>query len=517
MPRVPGGIYTAAVLSAVLAVGAAPPSPLPLLTIVALAPLAAALASLTPDRAGRLRALRAGALHGAVQWGLLLLWVPRAGLRVGAWVVPGWIAMVGSLAILAALAAAAFHHLSTRARWPLWAAAGIAWGGVEWVRASGLGPMSFPWMGMALPLVGIPSLAQGAAVVGEIGLALMVAACGGWVAQALRAPRERGLRALVGVAAVVLLTSAAGAVRMAVVAPEPVARVLLVQPAVPLEVKRGDPAVALTASLEAVEAALPPPAPPVAPPVGGALVVLPETAVPTRLDGDGVGALRERVAGWALRMGAPIAVGAWAEGPGRGGNAVFVAGGDPEAEWPVSWKVRLVPGVEWTAGLPDGVARGTAPQVLAMGNGRQFAPLVCIEAAGASPARELVRSGAEILVNVTNDAWLAEAPWWTRTAAFHQHPAHLAMRAIELGVGGVRVGNNGRTETVDPIGVRSLVLPAHVPGQISVAVERLPDETLFTRGAVPFGPPVLFLSIVGLGLLGRRGAAPGRDEGVDRG
>ena len=272
-PRAPGGIHAAAVLSAVLAVGAAPPSPLPLLTLVALAPLAAALAALPPDRTGRLRALRAGALHGAVQWGLLLLWVPRAGLRVGAWVIPGGVAMVGTVACLTALAAAACHDLAARARWPLWAAAGLAWCGAEWVRASGLGPLSFPWMGMALPLVGIPSLAQGAAVVGEIGLALMVAACGGWVAHALRSPRDRGLRALAWAGAVVLTTSAVGAVRMAVAVSEPVARVLLVQPAVPLAVKRGDAEVALTASLEAIEAAMPPPAPPVAPPVGGDLVV----------------------------------------------------------------------------------------------------------------------------------------------------------------------------------------------------------------------------------------------------
>jgi apolipoprotein N-acyltransferase len=427
---------------------------------------------------------------------------------------------VGSLALVSALAAAGFHHLVTRRGWPLWAAAGVAWGVAEWVRAAGLGPLSFPWMGMALPLVAIPSLAQGAAWVGEIGLAVAVAATGGWVAQALTLRRDRAIRHLGWAAAGVLAVSIAGAVRMALVETRPVARALLVQPAVPLAVKRGDPETALAASLEAIEAALPPPAPPVAPPVGGDLVVLPETALPAVLDGADSDSLRRRVAGWARRMGAPVAIGAWAEGPGRGGNAIFVADADPRSDWPSSWKVRLVPGVEWTAGLPDGVARGEVPRVLPTGNGEGFAPLVCIEAAGANPARELVRAGAGMLVNVTNDAWLAEAPWWTRTAAFHQHPAHLAMRAIELGVGGVRVGNNGRTEVVDPVGVRRLVLPAHVPGQISVQAERLSAPTLFARGPVPVGPPLLLALLVAGGWIrrrrGRGAAGPDAKEGVDR-
>jgi apolipoprotein N-acyltransferase len=497
----------AAVVSALLAVGAVPPSPLPLLTLVALTPLALALSALPPGRRGRLAALRAGALHGAVQWGLLMLWIPRAGLRVGVWVVPGWISVVATLALLSAVAAAVFHHAAVRYRLPLWATAALAWGGAEWIRAAALGPLSFPWLGGALPLVAIPSLAQGAAWVGELGLAFLVAAFAGWMAEVARGPSARRRRRWIAAAVAVLCVFFAGEWRIAAVDHEPVARVLLVQPNVPLAVKRGAPDEALERSLAAVDAALPPPAAPVAPPVGGDLVVLPETAVPVALDAEGATDVRERVAAWSRRMGAPIAVGAWAEGPGRGGNAVFVADGDAEAEWPVSWKERLVPGVEWTGPFPDGVSRGAGARPLPIGEGRSFAPLICIESAGSSPARGLVRAGADMLVNVTNDAWLAEGPWWTRTAAFQQHPAHLAMRTIELGVGAVRVGNNGRTELVGPTGIRRLVLAPHESGQVVVDVERLSTATPFTRGGVPWGPPVVLGSLLILGFAARRRSA----------
>jgi apolipoprotein N-acyltransferase len=266
--------------------------------------------------------------------------------------------------------------------------------------------------------------------------------------------------------------------------PVPLARALLVQPAVPLSVKRGSDEVALQASLDAIEAALPPPAAPQAPPVGGDFVVLPETAIPIVLDAPHAGAVRERVAAWVGRMGAPIVLGAWAAGPGRGGNAVFVASGDPDDSWPAAWKVRLVPGVEWTPGFSDAVAAGDRPRPVEVPNGPVLGALICIESAGPEPARSLVREGAELLVNITNDAWLAEEPWWTRTSAFHQHPAHLAFRAVELGVGAVRVGNNGRTEVVDPLGRRALVVPAHVSGHGVASVLSLARPTPFLM----FGP-----------------------------
>jgi apolipoprotein N-acyltransferase len=122
--------------------------------------------------------------------------------------------------------------------------------------------------------------------------------------------------------------------------------------------------------------------------------------------------------------------------------------------------------------------------------------LVCIESAGPEPARAQRRAGADVLVNVTNDAWLGEAPWWTRTAAFRQHPAHLRLRAVETGAGAVRVANNGLSTVVDPGGRERVLLPPHARGVAVATVESL-------RGAPPFvatgdvaGPACLVLALL---------------------
>ncbi len=503
------GADRAAVVSALLLVAAAPPSPLPLLVLGALAPLLAALARLPPGPSGRLRAFRAGAIHGAVAWGLLLLWLPRAAPRVGAWTLLAWVAVVSTLSLFSGGAAVGVHRLAAGRRLPLPVAAALAWGGVEWIRSAWIGPLNFPWMGLALPLAGVPSLIQGAAWVGEIGLVLAVAAVNGVVAGALSVPRPRAVRRLALLGAGILVVGGVGRARMERAAVTPTVRALLVQPAVPLAVKRGDDEAALEASLAAVDAALPPPGPPVAPPVGGDLVVLPETAVPVALDGPDAAPVRARVAGWARRMGAPVLVGAWAQGEGRGANAVFLASPDPSAPWPVSRKERLVPGVEWIPGRPEASVERGRPAVLSLPGGTALGPLVCIESAGSEPALRQVRAGADVLVAVTNDAWLAEAPWWTRTAAFHQHPAHLAFRSVETGVGALRVGNNGLTEVVDPLGRRQRVVAPHGPGVASVTAHRLVRPPPFVALGPWLGPVAALGLVLAVGAPVRgRGAAP---------
>ena len=72
--------------------------------------------------------------------------------------------------------------------------------------------------------------------------------------------------------------------------------------------------------------------------------------------------------------------------------------------------------------------------------------LICYESIFPQLSREYRRGGAEILVNITNDAWFG------RSIAPYQHEAHLALRAIENRVGIVRAANTGISAYVDPLG-----------------------------------------------------------------
>lgn len=487
----------AAVGSALLLAAAAPPSPVPLLVVVAVVPLVRAVDALPAGGEGRRLAFQAGVVHGAVYWAVMLLWIPQVALRVGAWAAGGYLAIVLTLSFLAGLATLAFHRLREFGV-ALPVATALAWVGVEWLRTAWLGPLSFPWMGLALPLAGVPQLIQGAAWVGEIGVAFVVAALNGLVVVSLRpgsgharpgSVRRRAPRwaaPLVALAAVF----AAGEVRMAGTDTDPVLRALLVQPNVSLAEKRADPAVAFRASVDAIETLL---ASSEAVDSGSFdVVILPETAVPVVLDGPDAAAARDVVASWARRWGAPVLVGAYDTGAGRGGNAVFRASADPLEPWPSAWKTRLVPGVEWTPWSADAIQAGPAETVIELPGGVVVAPLVCIESAGPDPARLMVARGARVLVNVTNDAWLGEGAWWTRSAAFAQHPAHLAFRAVEGGVGALRVGNNGRTEVVDPFGRRTLVVTPFEAGLGLADVVSLRRPTVF----VAWGPWIGTVSLL---------------------
>jgi apolipoprotein N-acyltransferase len=76
----------------------------------------------------------------------------------------------------------------------------------------------------------------------------------------------------------------------------------------------------------------------------------------------------------------------------------------------------------------------------------RFGVVICYESAFEGLTREYRRSGADFLVNITNDAW------YGRTAGPYQHAAHLVMRAIETRMGVARAANDGISEFVDPLG-----------------------------------------------------------------
>jgi apolipoprotein N-acyltransferase len=115
-----------------------------------------------------------------------------------------------------------------------------------------------------------------------------------------------------------------------------------------------------------------------------------------------------------------------------------------------------------------GVGRGWP---LAESDETRFGVLICYESTYPEGARAFRLAGADVLVNITNDAWYGREPLYARTTALWQHPAHLVMRAIENRMGVARAANTGISLFVDPVG------RVHSPTGLFVADVRVDSVT----------------------------------------
>jgi apolipoprotein N-acyltransferase len=80
-------------------------------------------------------------------------------------------------------------------------------------------------------------------------------------------------------------------------------------------------------------------------------------------------------------------------------------------------------------------------------DGRRFGVLICYEGIFPEAARDYKRNRADLLVNITNDAWFG------RTSAPYQHLSMTVFRAIENRLYLVRAANTGVSAVIDPTGV----------------------------------------------------------------
>jgi len=89
-------------------------------------------------------------------------------------------------------------------------------------------------------------------------------------------------------------------------------------------------------------------------------------------------------------------------------------------------------------------------------------PLICFEAIFPELARKLARQGAELLVNVTNDAWFG------RTSAPYQHLSMAVLRCVETRLPMARAANTGVSAFIQPNG------------------RIVKQSELFTRSLIPY-------------------------------
>jgi apolipoprotein N-acyltransferase len=253
---------------------------------------------------------------------------------------------------------------------------------------------------------------------------------------------------------------------------------------------------------------------------GATLIVWPESAAPFYFDQGGP--LAERIRQVARDNHAWLLFGSPArenDGDGRlrlrNRAHVIAPNGDPSGFYD---KVQLVPFGEYVPlqsllffvdKLVEGAApfvSGDEPRALRIGP-IHAGVLICYESIFPALARALVSDGAELLVNITNDAWFGP------TSAPYQHLAMASLRAVENRVPVLRAANTGISAVIQPDG------SMHQETELFEAAYRATElswpavDTVYRRFGDVFAGACLLCSIAWLLVAQRRAqATAGRRE-----
>jgi len=470
----------------------------------------------------RIRSACAGAVYGAVSLASIAHWMP--GVLVSA----NGLRPLHAACVFAAVAGwyavgfAGFAVLSAQMRrgWlPAPLATACAWVTLEAARRA-LAP-SLAWLDYGHSQHASVTTLQWAEWVGVPGLSFLLVLANAFLAEAIvgsaRADRLRALASVVAAAAIAGSVFVVGRARLDAVeaAASAVEAVpfAIVQAAIPqAERWREGRAQAhleplLHGTREAVVA-------------GARVVVWPETAIEMHLEdarelsaqvAEALGGDPERalLAGVpreiAPEVGAPVS----ARSEYRNSAVLFDGAGEQRGLYD---KLDLYPVSEtapaWLGWLP-GARRLFAPQLdwlpyspgsdlrLLETAGTRLGVLICFEAVGSAAARLRAEAGAQILVQLANDAVLPSA------AALAQHLAIVRFRAVELRRPLVRASNRGIGAGIDATGRLVTRLPADTPGFARLDLRPGTGETFYAWTG--WRLPALACGLAVLGLLPRRG------------
>jgi apolipoprotein N-acyltransferase len=128
----------------------------------------------------------------------------------------------------------------------------------------------------------------------------------------------------------------------------------------------------------------------------------------------------------------------------------------------------------------------------------RVATVICFEGIFPELVREQMRRGAELLVNLSNDAWLGSGP------GPEQHLAMVTLRAIENRTWVVRSTTTGVSAVIDPWGRVRLRSPLFAAAVLQAEVVPLAVPTLYKRVGDAFAVACLALAAVHLVTLRRR-------------
>ncbi len=425
------------------------------------------------------------ALYSAIPWPLT--WAPILALAAYCGLYVG--------AVAAAVSWIALRRSPTLAL----AVAPFVWVAAEWVRGHLLG--GFPWgtLGysqyLRLPLIQIAELG------GVHAVSFVVLAVNAAVAGCLVLPWQRAVAGVTLAATLLGVTVLFGHSRLA----EPVTpggvRVAVIQPAIDQPLK-WDPnhaaaTLRITTSLTREAGDERPD-----------LIVWPETALPVALrrSPDVLAALTDlsRATGVPLLVGSiDVEVGT----PHRVRNSAFLL----TDRGIVSRydKMHLVPFGEFVplSGL-IGFVRGWAEFISELEPGSRavvfpgppapFGVVICYEGIFPDLVRDFVKSGARVMVNMTNDAWFGrtDGPW--------QHLAMYPFRAVEHRTAVVRAANTGVSALIAPNGQILRRLTLYRRGGMSELLPLRERETLYLRFGEWFAYVALAVVVAALAACARR-------------
>jgi apolipoprotein N-acyltransferase len=225
------------VLSGVLLTLSFPPFHLLLPPFVALIPYLVFVARSPNDRSGGVSVRRATFWMGIVFYGTLLYWMFVALVYYTWLALLGYLISIVVLSVFLALAGWAVHYFRWRHSVPFWASLPIFFTAAEWLRAH-LGDLAFPWLGLGHSLTGYPILVGFADVTGARGVTVWLLAINGLLAEWwLEGLRRRWRRWALPLALLVALPVGYSLLRWVTLETRPAARVLVVQPNIPEELK----------------------------------------------------------------------------------------------------------------------------------------------------------------------------------------------------------------------------------------------------------------------------------------
>lgn len=500
---------------------------------VALVPMMlAALRAATPRSAARL-----GFFCGLIHYLSLLYWILIVLGRYGglAWWVtlPVLLLLACYMSGYFALFAAVLNWAGRRSRILWFWLVPLLWVGLDFIRAR-IVFNGFPWQDLAYSQYRQPLLLQIADLFGHHGLTFLIVLANCLVAVMLRGrpgkPGDTGARLRWMVMPAILLIAAAALYSLVrfreidrLLPASPAVNVVVVQGNIEQDLKWSEVMRSRTLEryLELSQVAGPDPA------GGGPLIIWPESALPYYLQKDtGFGALMKEIdpqgAAWLL-TGAPYyeqqAAGtAGADAVDRFYNSAFLVSPAGQVRGRYD-KQHLVPFGEYIPlrsllPLPGPLVesigdfnRGGPASPLSCQQA-QIGVLICFESIFPELARCRVRSGANLLVNITNDAWFgrSSAPW--------QHLSMAVLRAVETRRSLARSANTGISGFIDPLGRLPAVSPLFESARLAAVMPLLQVETFFAGPGYYFAPACLVMALLLLVVLACRQAGRQENDGI---